>query len=68
MKFIFDHIVINVVDIDKMVKFYTEVLQLPGERLGGVYCGAGSLSLCKAFCRQHHRPFPEKNVGENQSK
>ncbi len=33
MEFIFDHIVINVVDIDKMVKFYTEVLQLPGERL-----------------------------------
>lgn len=33
MELIFDHIVINVVDIDKMVKFYTEVLQLPGERL-----------------------------------
>jgi len=28
-----DHIVINVVDIDKMLQFYTEVLQLQGERL-----------------------------------
>ena len=28
-----DHIVINVVDINKMLKFYTEVLQLPSERL-----------------------------------
>ena len=28
-----DHIVINVVDIDKMLKFYTEVLQMTGERL-----------------------------------
>ena len=33
MKFKMDHIVINVVDIDKMVQFYTEVLQLCGERL-----------------------------------
>jgi catechol 2,3-dioxygenase-like lactoylglutathione lyase family enzyme len=28
-----DHIVINVVDIEKMIRFYTEVLQLPGERM-----------------------------------
>lgn len=33
MTFKMDHIVINVVDIDKMLKFYTEVLDLPGERL-----------------------------------
>jgi catechol 2,3-dioxygenase-like lactoylglutathione lyase family enzyme len=33
MTFKMDHIVINVVDIDKMLKFYTEVLQLPSERL-----------------------------------
>ena len=33
MNFIFDHIVINVVDIDKMLRFYTKTLQLPGERL-----------------------------------
>jgi catechol 2,3-dioxygenase-like lactoylglutathione lyase family enzyme len=33
MTFVFDHIVINVVDIDKMLRFYTEVLQLQGERL-----------------------------------
>lgn len=33
MNFIFDHIVINVVDIDKMLQFYTQTLQLPGERL-----------------------------------
>ncbi len=33
MAFIFDHIVLNVVDIDKMLQFYTEILQLPGERL-----------------------------------
>lgn len=33
MKFIFDHIVLNVVDIDTMMQFYTEILQLPGERL-----------------------------------
>ena len=33
MKFVFDHIVINVVDIDKMLRFYTEVVQLQGERL-----------------------------------
>lgn len=33
MNFKMDHIVINVVDIDKMVQFYTEVLRLPGERL-----------------------------------
>ena len=33
MEFTFDHIVINVLDIDKMLQFYTEILQLPGERL-----------------------------------
>ena len=33
MKFLFDHIVLNVVDIEKMIRFYTEILQLPGERL-----------------------------------
>jgi catechol 2,3-dioxygenase-like lactoylglutathione lyase family enzyme len=33
MKFIFDHIVINVENIDKMIRFYTEILQLPGERM-----------------------------------
>ena len=33
MTFTMDHIVINVVDIDKMLKFYTEVLQLTSERL-----------------------------------
>jgi len=33
MEFTFDHIVINVVDIEKMIRFYTEILQLPGERL-----------------------------------
>lgn len=33
MKFSFDHIVLNVVDIDKMLQFYTKTLQLPGERL-----------------------------------
>lgn len=33
MKFLLDHIVLNVVDIEKMIRFYTEILQLPGERL-----------------------------------
>jgi catechol 2,3-dioxygenase-like lactoylglutathione lyase family enzyme len=33
MTFNMDHIVINVVDIDIMVQFYTEVLQLSSERL-----------------------------------
>jgi catechol 2,3-dioxygenase-like lactoylglutathione lyase family enzyme len=33
MNFKMDHIVINVVDMDKMLHFYTEVLRLPGERL-----------------------------------
>ena len=33
MTFDMDHIVINAIDIDKMVQFYTEVLQMPGERL-----------------------------------
>ena len=33
MTFKMDHIVINAVDIDKMVQFYTEVLLLPSERL-----------------------------------
>ena len=33
MNFIIDHIGINVVDIDRMLHFYTETLQLPGERL-----------------------------------
>jgi catechol 2,3-dioxygenase-like lactoylglutathione lyase family enzyme len=33
MTFMMDHIVINVVDIGKMLHFYTEVMRLPGERL-----------------------------------
>lgn len=33
MNFKMDHIVINVVDIEKMLTFYTEILQLPSERL-----------------------------------
>jgi len=33
MTFALDHIVINVVDIETTVRFYTEILQLPSERL-----------------------------------
>ena len=33
MIFKMDHIVINVVDIEKMLTFYIDILQLPGERL-----------------------------------
>lgn len=33
MSFALDHIVINVVDIETTVRFYTEILQLPSERL-----------------------------------
>ena len=33
MQYAFDHIVINVVDIENMLRFYTQVLQLQGERL-----------------------------------
>jgi len=33
MNFNMDHIVINAVNIDKLVQFYTEILQLPSERL-----------------------------------
>ncbi len=33
MNYNFDHIVLNVVDVEEMLKFYTEILQLPGERL-----------------------------------
>ncbi len=33
MHFNMDHIVINVVDIEKMLLFYTEILQMPGERI-----------------------------------
>jgi len=33
VKLALDHIVLNVVDIEKMLTFYTDVMQLPGERL-----------------------------------
>lgn len=33
MNFTMDHIVINVVDMDKILRFYIEILQLQGERL-----------------------------------
>jgi len=33
MNFKMDHIVINVVEIEKMIHFYTEILQLDSERL-----------------------------------
>ena len=33
MNFKMDHIVINTVDINKSLHFYTEILNLPGERL-----------------------------------
>lgn len=33
MNFTMDHIVINVVDIDVALHFYTEILDLPGERV-----------------------------------
>ena len=33
MGFKMDHIVINVVDIERMMHFYTQVLQLPSERM-----------------------------------
>lgn len=33
MNFKMDHIVINVVDIDKSLHFYTKILDLPGERI-----------------------------------
>lgn len=39
MKFTFDHIVLNVVDIDRMLAFYTEVLQMPGERVAEYAAG-----------------------------
>ena len=33
VEYTFDHIGLNVVDVDKMILFYTEIMQLPGERL-----------------------------------
>lgn len=33
MNFKMDHIVINVVDINNSLRFYTEILDLPGERI-----------------------------------
>lgn len=39
MPFAFDHIVINVVDIEAMLRFYTEILQLQGERLEAYAAG-----------------------------
>jgi catechol 2,3-dioxygenase-like lactoylglutathione lyase family enzyme len=33
VEFSFDHIVLNVVDIEKMIHFYTKIMQLQGERL-----------------------------------
>jgi catechol 2,3-dioxygenase-like lactoylglutathione lyase family enzyme len=35
-----DHIVLNVVDIEKMLQFYTEILQLTGERLDAFRTGS----------------------------
>lgn len=51
MTFTMDHIVINVIDIDKMLKFYTEVLLLSGERL-------------EEF-KAHRVPFPSVRLTED---
>jgi len=40
MMFRMDHIVLNVVDIEMMLQFYTEILQLPGERLDAFRTGS----------------------------
>ena len=44
MKCIMDHIVLNVEDDEKMIAFYSEVLQLPTERLEEYRAGGMSLS------------------------
>jgi catechol 2,3-dioxygenase-like lactoylglutathione lyase family enzyme len=51
LTFKMDHIVINVIDIDRMLKFYTEVLLLPGERL-------------EEF-RDHEVPFPSVRLNKD---
>ncbi len=68
MEFIFDHIVINVVDIDKMIQFYTEILQLPGERLEEFNAGQVPFPSVRLSADSIIDLFPKKNVGENQSR
>lgn len=51
MTFKMDHIVINVIDIDKMLKFYTKVLLLPSERL-------------EEF-KAHKVPFPSVRISKD---
>jgi catechol 2,3-dioxygenase-like lactoylglutathione lyase family enzyme len=46
-----DHIVLNVTDMKAMLSFYTEILELPSERL-------------EAF-RAGQVPFPSVRLGEN---
>ncbi len=51
MSFKVDHFVINVVDVDKMLFFYTEILLLKGERV-------------KAY-QEGKVPFPSVRITEN---
>lgn len=51
MKFKMDHIVINTVDIEGMLHFYTIILELPGERI-------------KEF-HNHQVPFPSVRITDD---
>lgn len=39
MQFLLDHFVINAVDVDRMLTFYTQILGLPGERVNAFHNG-----------------------------
>ena len=51
MKFKMDHIVINTVDIETMLHFYTNILELPGERIQEFH--------------DHQVPFPSVRITDD---
>ncbi len=53
-----DHIVLNVGDIDRALKFYTEVLGLEGERVELFRVEKSRFSIGAHQRRHDHRSFP----------
>jgi catechol 2,3-dioxygenase-like lactoylglutathione lyase family enzyme len=65
MECLMDHIVLNVENEEKMIAFYSEVLQMPAERLQEYR--AGAFPVCATQFKYDYRPFSKKNVAEKRS-
>jgi catechol 2,3-dioxygenase-like lactoylglutathione lyase family enzyme len=67
MECLMDHIVLNVENEEKMIAFYSEVLQMPAERLQEYRAGEVPFPSVRLNSNTIIDLFPKKNVAEKRS-